>query len=192
MFTTSSPPCLPPPRLLAALARVNPALVFDFDDALYAVPALGRRLQAVLARAVEVAAGSEELARQARRHHQSVTTVPTAVDPREYCVRRGDGGRPVRIGWIGTSGNLPDLELVRPALGALSQIVVPGQTGLLAASGREWVSHLDRLAGDCSLRKRLGVAGRQRVREHYSVDVVAATLAEVLERAAVRARSSAA
>jgi glycosyltransferase involved in cell wall biosynthesis len=109
---------LAPRPLVALLARVNPAVVFDFDDALYAFSPLRERLSAVLELATEVVAGSEELARYARRRSRSVTVVPTVVDPASYRPAAGPAnGDPLRIGWIGTTGNLPFLELIRSALG---------------------------------------------------------------------------
>jgi hypothetical protein len=66
---------LPPRPLLSALTSVNRALVFDFDDALYTVPSRRRRLRAALASAVEVVAGSDEIARHARTVAGSVTVI---------------------------------------------------------------------------------------------------------------------
>jgi len=264
---------LPPRPVLAALARVNAALVFDLDDALYTLPSRRTRLRAVLESAVEVVAGSEEIARHVRAVSGAVTVVPTAVDPALYTPATGSSdGRPVRVGWIGTAGNLPFLELVRPALrelvrrgrsldvrvisssfpdwpelpvtpvpwqldgaaaalaeldvglaplpdtpwtrgkcglkvieymatglpvvasptGALSEIVLHGETGFLAASERDWVEHIDRLVADPELRRRLGMAGRRRVEGGYSIDTALPALVGVLERAIARARTTAA
>jgi glycosyltransferase involved in cell wall biosynthesis len=108
---------LPPPVVLNLLARVNPALVFDIDDALYALPSRRKRLGAVLCSALEVVAGSEEIARNVRMLSRSVTVIPTVVDPASYTPATPSvEGRAPRLGWIGTAGNLPFLELVRPAL----------------------------------------------------------------------------
>lgn len=108
---------LPPGSLVALLTRVNPALVFDFDDALYTFSALRDRLAPMLGLATEVVAGSEELARYARSRARSVTVVPTVVEPTSYRPRAASpNGRPVHIGWIGTAGNLPFLEPIRSPL----------------------------------------------------------------------------
>ncbi|MDQ6751709.1 MAG: glycosyltransferase [Actinomycetota bacterium] len=264
---------LPPRSVLALLERINPALVYDFDDALHTLPALRERLRTMLQAVVEVVAGSEQLAHHARGCAKSVTVVPTVVEPASYMpAADSTAGRPVRLGWIGTAGNLPFLEQVRPALGelgrrgrsfevrvissafphwpelplapvpwsvdrapsalaaldiglaplpdtpwtrgkcgrkaveymasglpvvaapvgALSEIVVHGETGLLAAGQDEWVEHLDTLVIDAGLRRRFGFEGRRRVEERYSVAVAVPALVEVLQRAVTTVRRSAA
>ena len=95
--------------------------MFDFDDALYTVPSLRDRLRAALESALEVVAGSPELARHARPFARSVTVIPTVVEPTSYTPATGSSdGDPVRVGWTGTPGNLPYLELARPAHAAPS------------------------------------------------------------------------
>jgi glycosyltransferase involved in cell wall biosynthesis len=60
--------------------------------------------------------------------------------------------------------------VVASAVGGLKDLVVDGETGVLvpprdAAALRE---ALERLLGDRGLRQRLGAAGRERIREHFS------------------------
>ena len=94
---------LPQRWLLRLFARINSALVLDFDDALYTVPGLRARLRSALQASAEVVAGSEELARHVRPMSRSVTVIPTVVDPRNYNVELPRASRaPVRVGWIGT------------------------------------------------------------------------------------------
>jgi glycosyltransferase involved in cell wall biosynthesis len=59
-------------------------------------------------------------------------------------------------------------------------IVEHGVSGFLAADAREWVAALDRLASDDDLRRRMGEAGRERVRREYSADLVVDRWEEVL------------
>ena len=111
---------LPPRPLLRLLVRLNPALVFDFDDALFTLPELRPRFDAVCEAAVEVVAGSAELAGALDRR---ATVVPTVVEPGDYTLAE-HGDRPLRVGWIGTAGNLPYLEVVRPALAGFELAVI--------------------------------------------------------------------
>ncbi|MFL5820778.1 MAG: glycosyltransferase family 4 protein [Solirubrobacteraceae bacterium] len=130
---------LPPRPLLGTLVHVNPVLVFDFDDALHTLPGRRRRLRPVLELAAEVVAGNQELARYARRFCRSVTVVPTVVDPGAYSLSAGFSTRkPVRVGWIGTPGNLPFLELVRPALRELVKRGRSLDVRLISSSFPDW------------------------------------------------------
>jgi glycosyltransferase involved in cell wall biosynthesis len=69
-------------------------------------------------------------------------------------------------------------------VGANREIVVDGVTGLHASSDAQWVDSLHRLLGDEPLRRRLGAAGRELVRERYSAEAQAPRVAEVLRAAA--------
>jgi glycosyltransferase involved in cell wall biosynthesis len=84
------------------------------------------------------------------------------------------------------------LPVVASPVGALRRIVVPGETGFLAEDEQAWADHLDVLLADQQLRRRLGTAGRRRVQERYSVEAVLPAVVDVFERAAARARKSAA
>ena len=60
--------------------------------------------------------------------------------------------------------------VVASAVGGLLDLVADGETGLLVAPGdvRALRSALERLLADAPLRRRLGQAGRLRIREHFS------------------------
>ena len=113
------------------VGRAAPRIVYDFDDAIYLgkpdhpgeAPdvSLWRRSKfAATCRAADlVVAGSPVLAQEAKRWAHRVAVVPTAVDVSLYATngrRTGD-----RLVWIGQSGNLPYLELIRPTLEKLSR-----------------------------------------------------------------------
>ncbi|MBO0735215.1 MAG: glycosyltransferase family 4 protein [Alphaproteobacteria bacterium] len=72
------------------------------------------------------------------------------------------------------------LPVVASPVGVNREIVIPGETGFLAAADAEWVSSLLRLAQEPELRQRMGTAGRRRVKEHYSLEVGAPKLIELL------------
>lgn len=52
---------------------------------------------------------------------------------------------------------------------SIESLIVDGKTGLLAATDNEAASQLERLLSDPDLRKKLGKAAQERVREHYSL-----------------------
>ncbi len=72
--------------------------------------------------------------------------------------------------------------------GGVGEIVVDGETGLLALPDdpQALASQLLRLLQDASLRARMGAAGRRRAQERYSLDGCADRIAAVYERAARR------
>jgi glycosyltransferase involved in cell wall biosynthesis len=63
------------------------------------------------------------------------------------------------------------LPVVASAVGGLSEVIVDGETGLLAGAGdvELLASALRRLVGDPELRERLGVLGRRRAEEEYGL-----------------------
>ena len=82
------------------------------------------------------------------------------------------------------------LPVVANPVGVNRQLVVHGETGLLATSPSEWAKAIARLANNAPLRRRMGAAGRRRVEEHYSVarwgPQFAARIAEAARRAGAR------
>ena len=62
------------------------------------------------------------------------------------------------------------IPAVASPVGVNKQIIQHNQTGLLAQSEEDWLQCLELLAKDPDLRARLGAAGREFVRSHYSVD----------------------
>jgi glycosyltransferase involved in cell wall biosynthesis len=118
---------------LALAARCAPRLVYDFDDAVTVGPHAERpdprrtaRFVAMLARCTAVIAGNDELATYARGH-PLVRIIPTGIDvetyrPKADQSREAEGGRPVVIGWIGTSGNLRYLDPLRPVFDELRRV----------------------------------------------------------------------
>lgn len=118
------------PVLLLLLARVNPRIVFDFDDALYARPSemserafrrrrvLGR-LALTLRIARHVVAGSRHLAEYARGRARRVTVIPSGLDLDELPPRLPSPSDRIRIGWVGRHSNLVHLSQLVPALRSL-------------------------------------------------------------------------
>lgn len=71
------------------------------------------------------------------------------------------------------------LPVVASPVGANRDIVVPGETGFLATTDAEWVSCLSRLALDDELCRKMGVAGRRRVAEYYSLEATASRIIDL-------------
>lgn len=60
------------------------------------------------------------------------------------------------------------LPVVCSAVGENNHFIQNNKTGLLAHSTEEWVSHLERLIADVSLRKTLGTQAREHIQKRYS------------------------
>jgi glycosyltransferase involved in cell wall biosynthesis len=76
------------------------------------------------------------------------------------------------------------LPVVVSPVGVNKEIVEDGVTGILASSNEEWARALTTLRDDKALRDRLGLAGRKRAEDRYSVQVVAPRFAELIIEAA--------
>lgn len=74
--------------------------------------------------------------------------------------------------------------VVASPVGANAEVVVDGETGLLATTTEDWIAALTRLKTDAALRARMGTAGRRRVEQTYCLQAQAGRLAAAL-RAAV-------
>jgi glycosyltransferase involved in cell wall biosynthesis len=101
--------------------------VYDFDDALQWDWGEGGRLRRLAPKAPKallavrladrVVAGSPVLADWASDHNENVVLIPSCVAPESYRAKtRYELSDPPRLGWIGSAGNEPYLELVGPAL----------------------------------------------------------------------------
>jgi len=103
--------------------RLNPRLIFDFDDAVFTQPTYGwhwrdllrnpARVADVVRLSAHVIAGNTYLADYARQFNSRVTVVPTTIDTDCYRVRTwSDGRRPVTIGWIGSWNTTESVRLL--------------------------------------------------------------------------------
>lgn len=77
------------------------------------------------------------------------------------------------------------LPVVASPVGVNREIVAPGVNGVLASNTEEWVAGLSGLVENAALRKRMGMAGRRRVEQWYSLQVQAPRFIDIL-RSAVR------
>lgn len=74
--------------------------------------------------------------------------------------------------------------VVAPPVGVNCVIVQHGVNGYLANTDSEWGDALDKLCADAVLRKRMGEEGRRMMEQHYSLQVAAPQLADILRSAA--------
>ena len=61
-------------------------------------------------------------------------------------------------------------------------VVVDGQTGLIAATSEDWFRHLDALIKDRTLRRRIGVAAKAAVSLKYSSEVSARNIRAIFDQ----------
>jgi glycosyltransferase involved in cell wall biosynthesis len=72
------------------------------------------------------------------------------------------------------------LPVIASPVGVNSDIVEHGVNGFLADTEVEWKAAVDALLGNPTLRQRMGAAGRQKVEEHYSLQVWGPRVAQML------------
>jgi glycosyltransferase involved in cell wall biosynthesis len=72
------------------------------------------------------------------------------------------------------------VPVVCSPVGMNQEIIVEGETGLLAGDLDAWERQLSRLIDSSELRQRLGAAGRQFVEQNYSLTSMAPRLADLL------------
>ncbi len=76
------------------------------------------------------------------------------------------------------------MAMARPTvaspIGANRRIVLHGETGFLADTSQDWVTHLRALRDNQSRRDEMGQAARQRVEQNYSLGVTAPILLDTL------------
>jgi glycosyltransferase involved in cell wall biosynthesis len=75
------------------------------------------------------------------------------------------------------------IPVIASRVGVNPDIVADDETGFCVRTTNEWVAALRRLINDATLRDRLGAAGRARVVERYSVDVIAPRFARAIRDA---------
>ena len=72
------------------------------------------------------------------------------------------------------------LPTVASPVGANTSVIVDGVTGFLADTDDAWVDKLELLLSDAALRKKMGDAGRERVKAHYCLQQTAPILIDLL------------
>lgn len=98
------------------LTKYNKNIVYDFDDALFALKGLEKGIIEILKSAKIVIAGNSYLANFASNYNTNVFVIPTSVDLAYYkpCNRRTSSE--VIIGWTGNPGNLRHIKHIKSSL----------------------------------------------------------------------------
>lgn len=73
------------------------------------------------------------------------------------------------------------LPVVANPVGIHRELVIHGRTGFLASNPHEWAESVAVLAGDASLRCKMGAAGRELVEKRFSVAVWGAKFADLVQ-----------
>ncbi len=87
------------------LHRLNPRIVYDFDDTLFVGPN-EPAVAWMCEHAAWVTPGNEYLAKFARQHTERVTVIPTIIDTDAYEPRPNGANGHVRIGWSGSDQSI--------------------------------------------------------------------------------------
>ena len=121
-----------PPVFEVLLSRLGVCYVYDFDDAIFhgydqhpnrLVRALfSSKISKVISGAQAVTAGSEYLARYARRWNPNTRLLPSVVDPSQYHpAKPRSSERIFTVGWIGSPSTAKFLESLRTPLYRLAE-----------------------------------------------------------------------
>lgn len=78
------------------------------------------------------------------------------------------------------------IPVIASGVGANTAIVRHGVDGLLAGSQEDWLTALEDLYADSTLREAMGRSGRARVEEQYCLQVTAPQMVSILKEAAAR------
>ncbi len=134
---------LGPPVLERWLARLNPRLIYDVDDALDLTPPQLRplggglrdagKIRRIAAMSRGVVASTAILAARLQDVPVPVHVIPTPVDLARFPAPTPEPGGPLRLGWFGTGGNLRHLAEILPALRRVQE-----QTGCELLVVSEW------------------------------------------------------
>jgi glycosyltransferase involved in cell wall biosynthesis len=76
------------------------------------------------------------------------------------------------------------IPVVGSPVGAASEVIGDGVSGYLASTPEQWRERLAKLIENPELRRRQGLAGRQRVEQVYSIQAVAPRLVEAIQSVA--------
>ncbi len=100
--------------------RTSKRLILDLDDAVF--QRYPEKFERLVAMADLIICGNHFIEEWARERNESTLLIPTCVAMAQYPEKDWSkaAGHPVRVGWIGTTGNLMYFEVVASALRALA------------------------------------------------------------------------
>ena len=161
-------------------------------------PSTAKYLQAIAPALAEVCAGGKGLVRLIGTGPVDLPGVPVEVLPWDEAsevdeLKRFDVGimplpdEPWERGKCGfklIQYMACGLPVVASPVGVNREIVEQGVNGYLAETPAEWIQALNALLRDAGLRQRMGMAGRKRVEQKYSLQVTGPRLAALLKSVA--------
>jgi len=112
-----------PDWVLNSITRINPRIIYDFDDAVSLRPTSYPNAVHMMQAAAHIIAGNEFLAKTAVQYNPCVTILPTVVDVNVYSpptTPKHPADSRVWLGWIGIDPNRGDLALIEPVFTALA------------------------------------------------------------------------
>jgi glycosyltransferase involved in cell wall biosynthesis len=133
------------------IARRNPRVILDLDDAEFTDPANRECARAkestkhVAALSMAVVVCNQYLENAVATAARVVVKIPTTVDERRFIPRARPPGEAVMIGWTGSASTVNYLRLVLPALEAViertgaSLLIISDQTRI------DWLAHIPRV-----------------------------------------------
>ena len=125
------------------LSKINPRLIFDFDDAIY-LGLRAKKLCKIFPYFKWVTPGNEYLAEFVKTYNNNVTIIPTVINSDHYkpIYERRPG--PIRLGWSGSSLSFHHLSFVREIICKLAEevefefIVIANKPPKLDFNGIKW------------------------------------------------------
>jgi glycosyltransferase involved in cell wall biosynthesis len=133
------------------IARRNPRVILDLDDAEFTDPANRECARAkestkhVAALSMAVVVCNQYLANAVADAARAIVKIPTTVDEQRFIPRVQPSGEGVTIGWTGSASTVNYLRLILPALEAVidrtgaSLLIISDQTRI------DWLAHIPRV-----------------------------------------------
>lgn len=109
----------PPVWITRWLKRLNPAVAFDFDDAVFLRHP--RRTEFLIRQSAVVSTGSHYNLDYAQQINERAVFLPTPVPVDRFSPRRHNNSKRIIIGWIGSPSTLPDLGRLRGVLDSVAE-----------------------------------------------------------------------
>jgi len=107
------------PFLECLLRKLSKKIIFDLDDAIFTNKR--QKISKLIGLSDLVIVGNSYLREYAQRYNSRVEVIPTSVDTDKYSPLTKKTGTKIIIGWMGTSSNLSNLEILSRPLSQLSE-----------------------------------------------------------------------
>jgi glycosyltransferase involved in cell wall biosynthesis len=113
----------PPPYIVRKLSRLNPNLVFDYDDPVFL--GLKSRADFLIANSKVIIAGSQYLSDYSRTLNENVVIIPSSVPLEKFDLYRNKARNHqdsrVVVGWIGSDSTVHHIDILREVFEVLGK-----------------------------------------------------------------------